>query len=112
VVGKSAISRFWADHHRAIECLSTGTPYRRDLPPKLYIGWVLLERQLAVIEALTNDEDPTEAYAAAEAEFVRANRDKRLLLNAVTSINPSGLDPVRFDLAIWAIREAAHTATG
>jgi hypothetical protein len=107
IVSTRAISRFWADYHRAIECLSGQAPYRRNLPPKLPGSLLLEARQLALIEALTSGDDDTEAMDAAAAEFARANRDKRLFLNAVTTINPSGLDPVRFDLAMWAIRRAS-----
>lgn len=103
VVGSNAISRFWADYHRAIDCLYRGAPYRRNLPSKPSGPQVLAERQMAVIEAITSGDDPSGEFAAADAEFRRANQDRRLLLNAVTTINPSAVDPVRFDLARWVL---------
>jgi hypothetical protein len=107
IIGRSRTLRFWADHHRALDCLLRGTPYQRDLPDKLSGPQVLAACQLGVIEALTTGADPRQALEEAATEFARANRDKRLMLNSVVTINPSGDDPVRFDLALWAIQKAA-----
>jgi hypothetical protein len=108
--GANQVVRFWADHHRALTCLVANAPYRPAFPEAMARRLPWVAAQLGVIEALTTEVDPAPRAAAAREAFERANRDKRRTELAVTSIHPSGVDPVRFDLAMWAIQAPGWSA--
>ena len=66
----------------------------------------LWARHLELIQAVTVGEPVDAGVAGTRDEFERENHDRRLMLTTVTTIFPSGADPVRFALALWAILDA------
>ena len=87
-------TKFWAEYHRAIECLVSWKPYNPELPKLRGYEkhWV---PYLNLIATLTLNHELTDARKEIAESFVKRNRDKRL--TDWEMIDGDGKRPVQWD---------------